>query len=452
MTRLSVGGLRVLESVDLDIRNLTVLIGENGSGKSSVLEALEILRRTRGPEFLSELNAIHGGVRALARSATGPVRIAGTFESSDSAPVRIEYSVELGDRGIERERAVAVAIRRARGPRTASRSDRTAGAEGCSDGTESGAGTAAGAGSGDGTGSGTQLPRPGSPLVLFEREGPELKVNDGGRGRRAGAVAPLSMTRTALSAVGFPAGHPLIADLQAAVASIEVHLPLDVLASWAARSHARPAGPRGAVLISAAPRVERLGGNLANVFHALRNRGDREWAETMSWVRLGLGPHVESVTAEPDAAGGSVALWLKHAGVERKVPPASLSDGQLQFLGIVALCRLAAPASVVAFDEPEAHLHPGLQVRAIQMLARLSESAPVLLATHSRRILDAVPSPADAVRVLRVSGRAPATSVLTLDAEALARWLEEYEGLGRVLEEGLGDLVVREVPEAGDDS
>lgn len=44
VTWMRVRGMRSLADVELDLRGLTVLIGENGSGKSTILEAVELLR------------------------------------------------------------------------------------------------------------------------------------------------------------------------------------------------------------------------------------------------------------------------------------------------------------------------------------------------------------------------------------------------------------------------
>ena len=44
--RLAARGFRRLADVDLELRPLTVLIGANGVGKSSVLETLSILARS----------------------------------------------------------------------------------------------------------------------------------------------------------------------------------------------------------------------------------------------------------------------------------------------------------------------------------------------------------------------------------------------------------------------
>ena len=71
----------------------------------------------------------------------------------------------------------------------------------------------------------------------------------------------------------------------------------------------------------------------------------------------------------------------------------------------------------------------------------------MLLATHSRRILDALSDPAVAVKICSASGRPPATRIETVDRLALESWMKEYDGLGQVLDAGLGRFVVSEPDE-----
>ncbi|MGP8245904.1 MAG: AAA family ATPase [Bryobacteraceae bacterium] len=65
---LTVRGFRRLAEVDLALRPLIVLIGANGVGKSSLLDALSILASSAHPELLSLL-------AGLLREATGRTQI-----------------------------------------------------------------------------------------------------------------------------------------------------------------------------------------------------------------------------------------------------------------------------------------------------------------------------------------------------------------------------------------
>jgi predicted ATPase len=143
----------------------------------------------------------------------------------------------------------------------------------------------------------------------------------------------------------------------------------------------------------------------------------------------------------PDASGGQVALWVKLRGATEPVPAWALSDGQLCYLAIVALARLSPPRSILALDEPELHLHPGLIPRVVSLLEEVARECPVLVATHSRRFLDALSNPAESAVLCELDDD-NATVLRRPDPEALERWLETYDGLGSVLDAGFQSQVM----------
>ena len=52
VVQIRVAGLRTLADVQLPLSGLIILIGENGTGKSSIIEACELLRKATDPNFL----------------------------------------------------------------------------------------------------------------------------------------------------------------------------------------------------------------------------------------------------------------------------------------------------------------------------------------------------------------------------------------------------------------
>ena len=99
--RIRISGMRTLADVTLDLGGLTVLIGDNGSGKSSILEACEILRRAASAnDFLTQFNNCHGGVSEIRRFGEAAVTIQVEVDWQYQSVV---YLLGLGDVGIERE-------------------------------------------------------------------------------------------------------------------------------------------------------------------------------------------------------------------------------------------------------------------------------------------------------------------------------------------------------------
>ena len=75
ITRLDIEGLRSIDKLSLDLGPMNVLIGENGSGKTTVLEALELLRKAAtlpGEQFVQILYEAHGGVALIRNRGLGP--------------------------------------------------------------------------------------------------------------------------------------------------------------------------------------------------------------------------------------------------------------------------------------------------------------------------------------------------------------------------------------------
>jgi predicted ATPase len=376
-----VQGLRSLADVDIDLDGLGVLIGENGSGKSSVIEALEILRRTTTTGFWDDLYAIHGGPARLMRD--GETELALEVEVSGALVYRIVFvragaALQARDERLEDSAGNIVFDFKL---------DTAAAAHG----------------------------------------GPEALQPPALRHRVRGEDARVTRARAALE-------------------SIQTHVGFEVLAAWAAAVAQRRSAMRESQLIRPATKLELLGTNLASAYSALKNDfGRAHWDETLDLVRLGLGVAVESVDVAVDPAGGQGAIKLRLRGQDNPIRAAALSDGTLAYLAMVALIRLGATSTVVAIDEPDLHLHPGMVVRVAQLLERLGGKTSVLVATHSDRFLDTLRDPARAVRVLEL-GADGTTAVRRLDSATLAEWLRDYSGLGELRADGnLRSVVADEI-------
>ena len=62
ITEIRIEGMRCIDSLQLPLRGLTVLIGENGTGKSTIIEATDLLRRVPGSRAARQAGAGHRGV------------------------------------------------------------------------------------------------------------------------------------------------------------------------------------------------------------------------------------------------------------------------------------------------------------------------------------------------------------------------------------------------------
>ncbi|MBI5498108.1 MAG: AAA family ATPase [Deltaproteobacteria bacterium] len=386
ISEIRLAGLRCLRDVKLALHSgLTVLIGENGTGKSTFIEGIELLRKAPRREFISEFHRIHGGFAELGRTDGSNIMLSVSFDDGKS-PAPVVYSCEIG--------------RRPGGAYIASEKLMVAGD------------------------------------VLDERTDRQGRMVD-----ERGDLVASSFAHDKTVAAQLDATEPPPTDsLAGRLGALAVHLPFEVRAAWSLREMQRESPMRGSTLFEPAEGLSRYGANLVNVLHALKN-GDRPaWEETLQLVRMGLGQSVEDINIHADPGGGRAALSVRIAGQD--VRAFTLSDGQLAYLAFVALTRVPKAPSLLALDEPEHHLHPALLGRVVAMLEDLGERCPVIITTHSDRLLDMLSEPEKSV-VLCVADGEQGTQLVRPDPEALARWRDKYRGIGQLRAEGLQSAVFK---------
>lgn len=236
-----------------------------------------------------------------------------------------------------------------------------------------------------------------------------------------------------------------LARVRAALSAVEVHANWDICARWVARANSWSVPVRGSSLLTPTRELALSGGDLASAWHTLKNElGPEHWRTTLEYARLGLGEDLSTVDVRVDEGGGNVYLALRWSGLEREVRAHALSDGQIMWLIYVALARLPAEGGLLVIDEPEMHLHPRLLGRLADLAESMGQTRPVLLATHSDRLLDALRDPADSVAVLELD-QARRSVLRRLDPTALHMWLAGYRGYGDLRSEGLDRYVLSEV-------
>ncbi len=392
ITHITLNNVRAVASATLELSaGTTVLIGENGAGKSTFIEALELIRAVTEPDFSRVFHSLHGGASRLLRIGAPWMSIGVGVEDRDGVLPRLAYAVtwnlqegaglrimgevlteqpmgETGFRGVLRRRGGSITI---------------------------------------------MAPGPEGSMVEQEYRGP---VSAGE------PLLPSLLTEN-------DAMEPAVARMLSALRGIEVQLPFETTASWAAQRYRRPELIRGPSALRPTSRLELLGANLAAAWSELQQRPSDHWSETLDMLRRGLGEQVDTVVVKPDPSGGTFYLGVRFKGLERPVFAPSLSDGQLTWLAFVAMVRLADGRSLLAIDEPEAHMHPGLLGQVMNLLE--GTDTPVLLATHSDSLLSMLEDPADAVRVAGLDAQGCVT-LRKLDRPRLDRWLRQYGDLGQI--------------------
>ena len=362
ITQLRIFGLRVIEDLTLNLHGANVLIGDNGTGKSSILEALELLRQAAKPvSYVTDIIVrAHGGLQPLLRRGAKELRLGVTIEG---AGPKLEYEFSLGDVGttptVLSERVDVHMDSSADAPFRA-------------------------------------LTRVGAEAKVFDVATATADRDLARRAAQYGADAaqrvPIDGDRLTLPWLGVNAPSDLRRLIEA-LSRIEVHVPFETRPIWQQRELDIRVGPRWPGVVERSDALERYGLNLANAYQQLRNLGDDIWSRVLDRARLGLGEDLRDFRLFPSGRGNIELEVLFGRAPNKPFRAAALSEGQLSYLAFIALVELNRERSVLAFDEPELHLHPALLSRVVWMLEQVAETTPIILATHSDRLLDALSDP-----------------------------------------------------------
>jgi predicted ATPase len=402
ITQIRIRGLRVVEDLTLDLDGLTVLIGDNGSGKSTILEAFEILRLAAMPGLKFTQDILH--------IKFGPVANLIRVGSSELA---LGLTITDGRHGYTLDYSFVVKIVGSRSAEVASE---------------------------------LLISRPdpaGKPTNILVREGSQTYVYFGGGTYRTASEAselPASRNFTLgpdeLALSSFVLGaHPALERVRKVLERVDYQVPFETRPIWQQNELGIRKGPRWPNSLESTEAVGRYGANLANCFSALKNRDSEVWERVLDRARLALSHELRDLLIVVSGRG-EIALEARFANIpDRTLPIEVFSEGQLSFLLLIALVELDNSRSVLAFDEPEIHLHPGLLVNALHLLELVTVNCPVILATHSDRLLDALENPTKSVLLCELDERG-GTRLLRPDEEKLKSWLEDYRGLGSLRAEG----------------
>jgi predicted ATPase len=389
VTKIRIEGLRAIADATFELDGLTVLIGDNGTGKSTVLEALELMRKAASPSsFTEDVLRVHGGLRDLLTRGAKRLRLTVTVAANDLGT--IVYSFALGLQGT----ADAIISESA------------------------------------------ELYVPDLPVrKLLSRSRDQGSVE----GQVAGKVQQVVASPGLLAGASFASLNPTLVRLFAALKGIDYHVPFETRPLWQQAQLDVRSGPRWPSPYDRHERLGRYGVNLASCVQQLKNGPRTVWDRVVERAQLGLGHDLRDLV--PEAAGrGNVDLSLLFGRwPESPLPVRALSEGQISYLMMIVMIELGAGRSLLAFDEPELHLHPGLLSRVTFMLEQLAETCPVILATQSDQLLDALAEPSKSVVLCEQSSAG--ITFRRPNEESLRRWLERYQGLGTVRSEGYEDHV-----------
>lgn len=330
LSRIRIEGYRPFGKFAADLGQLTVVIGANGTGKSSFFDFLQFIR---------------GAVAAPLPPEIDP-RSVGKQLFHDRSRERLAFGLTLkyGGRGaLEYDVEILGPVGR---PRVASESLRTASLS------ES-AGVA--------------------PFIFLDMRGGRGIVRD----PRAPAMSTPSLNLQVNELAIRRALDPSLTTLARVYESLLAWRLYDGF-------DLSPSAPiRRPDIVQSSRFLEPSGANLTGVLSELRQRQHIDlWDELEGHIRSVI-PGFKYLDVRPTAAPGTLLGYWSEQGVDHELTFADLSDGTLSILCWSALCLGPRVPTLMCIDEPENGLHP----RALSTLAGLfrlaSTRCQIVIATHS---------------------------------------------------------------------
>ncbi len=340
LTSLEIRGYRSLERVRLPLSPLTVVTGANGTGKSNLYRALALIARGARGELARALSEEGGmpsvlwsGPRRRSGRAADPVVFSVTAQGDDHGyaftcglPVKSE-SVFQRDPEVKEEAAWL-------GPQR----------------------------------------RPSTTVLERDHGSLHARTADG---ERVHYPLALENQETALAQVMDARRFPDLAGLRVR------------LLSWRFYHHFRCDPDSPLRLPRPSTRTSALASDasdLAGALQTILETGDADaLAEAVDSLHPGARLQVEDVDGF-----ASLEIRLQLPGLLRPLRARELSDGQLRYLALAAALLSPRPGELLAFNEPEASLHPDLLPGLAALLVRASRQSQVWVTTHSDALASAL--------------------------------------------------------------
>lgn len=224
-----------------------------------------------------------------------------------------------------------------------------------------------------------------------------------------------------LSKMRFPNEYPIPTAARILLTRITIYPGFDVTHSSGLRTKAAEIKPETWLTPN--------GGNLGTVLHEILTRYDfKESADDLRDYLRSAFPTVEEISCETTfGTPPQLLVRLREKGASRPTEIWNLSDGMLRFLCLAAALLNPVPAPFIAIDEPELGLHPGLLPVVADMIKGAAERTQVLVSTHSPELLDCF-NIDDIAVMARAEGEVKSVWHRPSSRKSLIRMLEKVAG------------------------
>ncbi len=364
-------GYRSLRAVTLPLGKVSVLVGENGVGKSNMLRALELIQAA-ATGTVCRMLADEGGLERVlwagrATASDGPrpssIRLTARFDG-------LRYTIEIaapapGEAALPNEPTVREEVLAHTG----------IGDDGAAE------------------------------RVVMHRQGAGARLRDAS-GKRQHFKQHLLPSETALHAFRDSASYPELAYVRQLLDGWRIYHRFDLSAEAAAR------GPSRAVCTSALATDGRdLASAVATIFDVKRDPDS-----LLKPLREAFpGADLQSSVVE-----GLARFQLRLADLERPLQATELSEGALKYICLLAVLSAYQKPAVIAINEPEVGLHERFLAPLARLITRASSESQIVIVTQSSALAGEIAKAASItpLKVLRQDAR---TSIDGVNAAAPAK-------------------------------
>lgn len=361
---LSIQGFRRLNAVHLDLHPLTVMIGANGSGKTSVLDVLSLLANSAQGKLNASISELSGLSSVLTYDRAKELMLGISAEVPGHAP--LEYSLHLRPRGVAYEIALEALSQQ-------------------------------------------QRPKP-PPFHYIVSTHSDIRYWKSDVGKLVRPTWDHNPLETSLSQV--PKLYREPEDFRKRLASSTFYHVLNV----DPRSPVRLPQPMQPAMLPG-----RNGEELVSCLFNLRET-ERDRFEAIEDVLRAAFPAFDRLDFPPVAAG-TLALAWREKGFSKPLYMHQLSEGTLRFLWLATLLASPGLTALTLLDEPEVSLHPELLNLLSDLFREASRRTQLVVATHSDRLIRFLKPDEVVVIDSDESGMSTLTWADQLDLE---EWLKDY--------------------------
>lgn len=329
LKNITIQGYRPFSAFHANVGSLEVLVGANGSGKSSMFEFLRFLRDSVHQEIPPEI--IAGSIGQQIFHVPGPEKLSWSLEIDNGKRVDLLYEGELmGPVGQTKVSFERVQSAKPYGPQYS------------------------------------------TPYIFMDIRG------------RQGVVQDPALKKFRKQEISLKRPNQLALSIMTNPALSTLYELREYISEWRFYSSFNIANHkiRKSVPIEQYPVLHEDAGNLSSVLHFLMTEHRKAFDEMEQYIRLVV-PGFQSLSVKARGGPGEVIAFWREDGVEGELSLADLSDGILRLLCWAVICVHPNPPTLICIDEPDQGVHPRTLPVLASLFAKAADRTQIFLSTHA---------------------------------------------------------------------